>query len=304
MSLRIAITGSGGLVGRRIQAEFPEAEFVPLVRSRDREGIYWQPLGNEIDAAKLEGFDAVIHLAGEPIIGRWTDQKRKAIHESRSLGTRLLAEALAGLERKPKVLLSASAIGLYGDTGEHAAIESDPAGTGFLPEVCTAWEAATEPAESAGIRVCHMRIGIVIDRAGGALKQMLLPFKLGLGGRIASGKQYMSWISNDDIAGAARFLLENDRCAGAYNLTGPEPATNLAFTKTLGKVLKRPTIFPVPAFGLRLLYGAMSDALLLASLRVVPARLLEAGYTFREPELERCLRKALTTPTPSSTSRA
>lgn len=297
---RIAITGAGGLLGRRLRAEWNEqaATFFPLVRDRSRDGIYWQPSqgpGGEIDAAALEGMDAVIHLAGEPIIGRWTEDKRRRIHDSRERGTTLLCETLAKLERKPKVLLSASAIGIYDppDAVDHLIDENTPPGSQFLAGVCRAWEASTAPAEAAGIRVCHLRIGIVLARGGGALKQMLLPFKLGLGGRVGNGHQYMSWIAINDIAGAVRFLIENESARGAFNLTAPEPVTNRVFTKTLGSVLGRPTIFPVPAFALRAVYGEMSDALLLASLRIVPTRLVEAGYTFRHPELPSALNDIL-----------
>ena len=297
-SLRIAITGASGLIGRRLRDEWPNATFFPLVRDRSREGIYWQPSegsGGAIDAAALEGMDVVIHLAGEPILGRWTAEKRKRIHDSRERGTTLLCETLASLERKPKVLLCASAIGIYDPPAaiDQVIDENSELGSNFLATVCRAWEASTAPAEAAGIRVCHMRIGIVLAREGGALKQMLTPFKLGLGGRVGSGRQYMSWISIEDIAGAARFLVENDSASGAFNFTAPEPATNLAFTKTLGSVLRRPTIFPVPAFVLRILFGEMSDALLLASLRIVPARLAEAGYVFRQPTLRSAMETAL-----------
>lgn len=300
-SIRIAITGASGLLGRRLREEWPNATFFPLVRDRAREGIYWQPgegSGGAIDAAALEGMDVVIHLAGEPILGRWTPAKRKRIHDSRERGTTLLCETLAGLERKPKVLLCASAIGIYDPPEQIDEVidENTDVGSNFLAEVCRAWEAATASAEAAGIRVCHMRIGIVLSGQGGALKQMLLPFKLGLGGRVGHGRQYMSWISIEDIAGAARFLVENESARGAFNFTAPEPVTNLAFTKTLGSVLRRPTIFPVPAFVLRMIYGEMSDALLLASLRIEPTRLTEAGYAFRQPQLRSAMESALSDP--------
>lgn len=292
--MKIAISGASGLVGRRLQETMPQHDWTPLVRQRDRAGIYWNAESGEIDAAGLEGFDAVIHLAGEPIAeGRWTAAKKRRLMDSRAKGTALLAETLAGLTHKPKVLISASAVGYYGNTEDLITREDDKPGTGFMPEICIAWEAATSAAEAAGIRVCHTRIGIILDPAGGALKKMLPPFRLGLGGVVGNGEQYLSWISNTDIARAIGFLLETENCSGPYNLTGPAPVNNREFTKVLGKVLKRPTFFPLPAFVVRILLGEMGTTLLLQGMRVEPARLLEAGFAFSHTTLEEALRAEL-----------
>ncbi len=267
---------------------------VPLVRSSSDQGIHWNPVKGEIDTEKLEGFDAVVHLAGENIAdGRWNDAKKKRILDSRVKGTRLLTEALAKLKQKPKVLVCASAIGYYGDRGDEVLGDGAAPGEGFLSDVCVEWEKAADPAREAGIRTVHLRIGVVLAANGGALDKMLLPFKLGVGGVLGSGDQYMSWVTADDVVGMIHFAIENEKLEGGVNAVAPNPVTNREYTKTLGKVLSRPTIFPVPAFGARLALGEMADALLLSSTRVVPTTLEKEGYTFRFAQLENALRHLL-----------
>ena len=272
-------------------------EVIPLVRSAPKAGgaaIRWDPLKGVEDVAQLEGVDTVVHLAGENISeGRWTDEKKARIRESRVTGTRLLSEALAQLKRKPHTLVSASAIGYYGDRGAEIMREESAAGDDFLAGVCREWETATRAASLAGIRVANLRFSIILSRNGGALAKMLLPFQLGVGGRIGSGQQYMSWVALDDVIGAIEHALTNEALRGAVNVVAPHPVTNQEFTKTLGRVLARPTLFPVPAFALRLAFGEMADALLLSSTRVEPARLKDTGYRFQYPELEGALRHVL-----------
>jgi hypothetical protein len=267
------------------------------VRSQPHPGadeIRWDPIGGSIETAGLEGIDAVVHLAGENIAaGRWTAATKARIKESRVRGTRLLCEALARLHRPPPVVVCASAIGYYGDRGATSVDEDSAAGTGFLADVCRAWEAATAPAGDAGIRVVHLRCGVVLTAAGGALAKLLLPFQLGVGGRVGSGAQYMSWIGIDDVLGAILHTLRTTTLRGAVNAVAPQPVTNLEFTKTLGRVLSRPTLFPVPAAAARLAFGEMADEMLLASTRAVPTRLTATHYTFRHGELEAALRHTL-----------
>jgi hypothetical protein len=252
--------------------------------------------GGVIPADSLEGFDAVIHLAGESVAGRWTARKKTRILESRAKGTRLLSESLVQLRRPPAVLVSASAVGFYGDRGDKIVNEASPAGSLFLSEVATAWEVATEPAARCGIRVVNLRLGFVLSAAGGGLAVMLPLFKLGLGGRVGSGRQYLSWVALEDVLGAVAHVLGSDALRGPINVVAPHPVTNLEFTKTLGRVLRRPTIFPLPAFAARLALGEMADNLLLASTRVEPSRLLATGYRFRFPQLEAALRHVLARP--------
>jgi uncharacterized protein (TIGR01777 family) len=264
------------------------------VEDHDRE-ICWDPATGWIDAGELEGVDAVVHLAGENLGShRWNETFKREIRDSRVLGTRLLAEALAALAKKPGVLCCASAIGFYGDRGNEVLTESSPPGTGFLAEVCQAWEAATTPAGDAGIRVVHLRSGVVLSRAGGALAKMLPPFKLGAGGVIGGGRQYWSWIALDDLVRVIEFVLQRTELAGPVNTVAPHPVTNREFTETLGRVLGRPTILPMPAFAARLALGEMADEMLLASARVEPHVLLRAGFEFQFPQLETALRQALT----------
>ncbi len=296
---RILVTGASGLLGQRLCAELEHsgAKVIRAVRGDvvdPAHEIHWDPATHTIDAARLEGVDGVVHLAGENIAGgRWTESFKRKIRDSRVNGTRLICETLAKLNAKPQVLVCASAIGYYGSRGDETLSESAAPGTDFLARVCQEWEQACQPAREAGIRVVNMRIGVVLSPEGGALKQMLTPFRLGVGGKVGGGQQYMSWVAIDDVAGAIVFALANSHVEGAVNLTAPRPVTNYEFTKTLGRVLRRPTIVPAPAFGLRLGFGEMADALLLSSTRVVPQRLTAAGYHFRQPELEGALRHLL-----------
>jgi len=256
--------------------------------------VHWEPEEGVAGAQELEGHDAAVHLAGESIAsGRWDEEKKRRILESRVKGTRLLAETLAGLKEKPRVLVSASAIGFYGDRGDEVLHEESASGEDFLSEVCREWEKATLAASQAGIRVVHLRIGFVLSGEGGGLPKMLTPFKLGLGGRVGSGRQYISWLTLDELVRIIRRALEDEHLRGPVNAVAPNPATNAEFTKTLGRVLGRPTILPVPAFAARLAFGEMADALLLSSTRVAPSRLQEAGYKFQHPELEGALKQVL-----------
>ena len=241
----------------------------------------------------LEGFDAVVHLAGEPITGRWNATKKRAIRDSRIKGTRLLCETVAGLSSRPRVLVAASASGYYGDRGDEVLREESEAGSSFLSKVCQDWEAATEPAAESGIRVVNLRIGFVLSPAGGGLAKMLPAFKMGVGGKIGSGKQYLSWIAIDDLVQIILFAITTEVLKGPANAAAPNPVTNSEFSTTLGRVLGRPAIFPMPAFAVRLAFGEMGDELLLASARMEPARLRRAGYQFRFPQLEGALRKLL-----------
>ena|SRR5947209_1819504 len=296
--MKVLITGSTGLIGMALTKSLAAKghTVLRLVRSKPKnEGeAQWNPQSGEIDLVRLEGIDAAVHLAGENIAeGRWDDEKKRRIRESRSKGTQLLAETLARLSSKPRVLVSASAIGFYGDRGNEILTEKSASGNDFLSEVCREWELATRPAAQAGIRVVNMRIGVVLSSKGGALTQMLTPFKLGVGGKIGSGKQYMSWVALDDVVGAIEFAVENEELSGPVNLVSPNSATNLEFTKTLGDVISRPTLLFVPAFAARLAFGEMADALLLSSQRVEPTRLKEAGFGFRYPDLKRALHHAL-----------
>ena len=294
--MKIGVSGSTGLVGSALVPFLTTSghQVVRLVRSKPNPGeVYWSPGEGRLDASDLEGLEAVVHLAGENITGRWTPAKKARIRESRVQGTQLLAGTLAELAQPPKVLVCASAIGYYGDRGEEVLREASPPGSNFLAEVCQAWEAASQPAAQKGIRVVSLRIGVVLSPRGGALGQMLLPFKLGVGGKIGSGRQYMSWIAIDDLVGVIHHALTTDSLQGPVNTVAPQAVTNLEFTKTLGRVLGRPTIFPLPAFAARLAFGQMADELLLASARVEPARLKASGYVFRTPDLEGALRRLL-----------
>jgi hypothetical protein len=295
--MRIAITGASGLIGgalvRALRARGDEP--LRLVRrpAKARDELRWDPAGRVLDPAALEGVDAVFNLSGENIAaGRWTEAKKARLRESRVGPTRFLAETLATLSRKPRVLISASAVGYYGDRGSAWLSESEPPGTDFFGRLCVEWEAAAAPAAEAGIRVAHPRTAIVLSQEGGALATMLRPFRLGLGGVVGSGRQYFSWIALDDMVGVLLHLLDHADLAGPVNAASPAPVTNAELTKTLGRVLHRPTFAPLPAVALRLALGQMADAVL-ASARLLPQRLADSGYSFRFPELEGALRHVL-----------
>ncbi len=298
--MKIVVTGSSGLVGSRLvpTLKIRGDEVVRLVRDRSETGddaAFWDPQSGEIDPAALAGCDAAVNLAGESIAaGRWTDKRKRAIRDSRIDATTALATALARLQPPPQVLINASAVGYYGSRGSEPLDEASTTGSGdFLSGVCREWENATRPASEAGVRVVLARFGVILSDRGGALKQMLLPFKLGVGGKIGSGEQYISWIALDDVVGAILHCLQTAELAGPVNVVAPEPVTNAVLTKSLGHVLSRPTILPMPAFATRLAFGQMGDELLLASQRVRPGSLLDSGYVFQYPELEGALRHVL-----------
>jgi hypothetical protein len=289
--MRILVSGSSGLIGSALLPELEKAghSVARLVRrTPSANEVQWNPDGN-IQPAAVDGFDAVVHLAGESIAGRWTEAKKARIRNSRVQGTSSLANALARTTRLPKVMVCASAIGIYGDRADETLREESAPGSDFLAEVAKQWEAATEPAARAGIRVVLLRIGVVLSRHGGALARMLPPFRMGLGGRIGSGKQWMSWIALDDVVGTIQHALTTESLRGALNTVAPNPVTNAEFTRTLGEVLHRPTVFPLPEFIVRTIFGEMGQALLLSSQRVECAKLLASGYRFRHPELQSAL---------------
>lgn len=290
---RVLVTGVSGPIGTALLASFESqgTQTVRLVRgsAQNAAQVSCNPLA-PLPPAAVSGFDAVIHLAGESIVGRWTDEKKKAIRESRVQGTHNLATALARTESKPKVLVCASAVGIYGSRGDELLREESAAGQGFLSEVCREWEDASRIASQAGIRTVNIRIGLVLSAKGGALGNMLTPFKLGLGGRIGSGQQWWSWIHVDDIVGGIYHAIRTESLSGAVNLVAPNPARNAEFTKVLASVLGRPAFFPVPVFALRLAFGKMAaEELLLASQRVEPGKLRTSEYEFRFPELRAAL---------------
>jgi uncharacterized protein (TIGR01777 family) len=297
--LTIGITGASGLIGRSLTPALTTEghTVVPFVRpgrSVDGSSIEWDPGTNRLDPTSLEPLDAVVHLAGEPIAGgRWTAEKKAAIRESRTRGTRLLAEALDRCAAPPETLVSGSAIGFYGDRGSESIGEDGGRGRGFLAEVCEEWEAAAAPAARAGVRVVHLRTGIVLTPDGGALGEMLPAFRAGGGGRIGTGRQYMSWIDLDDTVGAIQFALGHASLRGPVNLTAPGPVTNASFVNTLGRVLNRPTIVPLPSLAVRTLFGEMGKTLLLEGARVFPRKLQEAGFAFQFSTLEDSLRHQL-----------
>ncbi|TNF30484.1 MAG: TIGR01777 family protein [Deltaproteobacteria bacterium] len=295
----VVISGASGMVGGALTSFLTTGghrvrQLVRHEADAARGEIRWQPSAGEIDAAGLEGADVVVHLAGAGIAdGRWTASRKALIRKSRVDGTRTLCEALARLERKPRVLISASAIGWYGDRGDAPLDESSAPGEGFLADVCRAWEDETRPASEAGIRVVNLRIGVVLHPQGGALAKMLPPFRAGAGGPVGGGRQWLSWITLDDLVGAIHFLMFADGAAGPVNAVAPEPVTQKAFARALGRALRRPARVPVPAFAIRALFGEMGEATVLASQRVHPGRLSELGYAFGSPELEPALRALL-----------
>jgi uncharacterized protein (TIGR01777 family) len=293
--MRIIMTGSTGLIGSSLVSFLTGEghEVLKIVRGRSTlqsNEVAWDPDRGVISPEKLEDYDAVVHLAGENIgNGRWTEEKKKRIIDSRVKGTKLLCETLANLNHPPKLLVSASAIGYYGDQGETVLTEQSPIGKIFVSYVCQQWESSTRAAFEKGIRVVFTRIGVVLSPKGGALQQLLTPFKLGLGGVLGSGKQYYSWIALDDVVNAIYFALQHEQLKGPVNLVSPNPVTNEEFTKTLGKVLNRPTFAWVPAPVARMMFGELANELLLASIRVKPEVLLQNGFNFSFPQLEKAL---------------
>jgi hypothetical protein len=292
---RILVSGASGLIGRALLPGLQQRGFTITRLTRGKPGgsdqICWDPL-QPLTPELVSGFDAVIHLAGESIVGRWTEAKKKQILDSRVQGTQHLAEALAKAARRPQVFISGSAIGYYGDRGDEILREESASGQGFLPEACRQWEAAAQPAAAAGIRTVNIRTGVVLSSVGGALQKMLWPFKMGLGGIIGSGRQWWSWIDVQDMVGAIEHIRTTD-LHGPVNLVAPNAVTNAEFTKTLAATLHRPAIFPMPAFAARLAFGQMADELLLASQRVEPVKLVESGYSFHSTDLASGLARVL-----------
>ena len=301
--MNVVVSGATGLIGSALAARLARGghHVVRLVRRAARPGeaaLTWDPAAGSLDRAGLERVrcDAVVHLAGENVFGRWTVAKKRRIRESRVTGTRLVSEAIAGLGRRPQVLLAASAVGYYGDRGAEELTERSPAGDDYLARVAREWEEATAPAARAGVRVVNLRFGVVLTPAGGALAKMLPAFRLGLGGPIAGGTQYVSWIALDDVLDAIGHALATHSLAGPVNVTAPHSVTSLELARTLGRVLRRPAVLPVPALALRLVFGVESAALLESGQRVLPERLLASGFRFRFPELEPALRRLLGPP--------
>lgn len=297
---RILVSGGSGPIGTALVPTLKAsgAHITRLTRSGkaqatpDEESIPWNP-PEPLAPDALSGFDAVIHLAGESIVGRWSEDKKKKIRNSRVMGTRNVAQALAQAKDKPSMFLCSSAIGYYGDRGDELLNEESPPGVGFLPEVCREWEAATRPAADAGIQTVQIRTGIVLSPKGGALGKMLTPFKMGVGGKIGSGKQWMSWIDVEDMVGAIHHILKSDLLRGPVNMVAPKPVTNEEFTKTLAGVLSRPAILPMPALAVKLVFGEMGETVLLGSQRVEPSQLISSGYPFRFRTLRASLENIL-----------
>jgi uncharacterized protein len=290
---KILISGASGMIGSALlrAARSESADVVRLVRRHrapEAGVVYWDPSEpkNAVHPMALEDFEVVVHLSGANVSKRWTRAYREEIRTSRVESTRVLCETLAQVRRRPRVLLCASAVGIYGDGGDEVLNEQSRSGSGFLAETCVAWEAATQAACQAGIRVVHLRFGVVLARHGGALKKMLPVFRMGLGGRLGSGRQWMSWISLRDAVRAMLFLMENEDLSGPFNLTSPHPVTNRTFTRALAQTVRRPAVLQVPAAGLRLAFGAMADEMLLASCRAVPERLQATGFRFEDPEIQ------------------
>ncbi len=298
MARRVLITGAGGFIGRSVQERLAASRWEVWTLSRapadaSQRRLHWDPQAGELDAADADGFDAVVHLAGEPLVGLWTSHKKRAIMESRSEGTRLLAGALAKAVHKPSVLVSSGAIGYYGSRGDELLDEQSGNGSGFLADVCERWEAAAQAAREAGIRVVNLRIGLVLGRGGGVMARVAPVFRLGLGGKLGDGRQWWSWVSLGDVVGAMLFAIDNDSLTGPANVVGPAPVTNSEFTEVLAKRLRRPAIFRVPAFALKAAARELADEMLLASQRVSSVKLAEAGYEFRHKTLEDALSEAL-----------
>jgi hypothetical protein len=292
MPAKILVSGSSGLIGtallRTLQTSGYEVTCLVRGAASGKGRIGWDP-ARPLAPESVSGFEAVVHLAGESIVGRWTEAKKRRILESRVQGTRNLAEALAAAPQRPRLLITASAIGYYGDRGDEILREDSSPGNGFLPEVCREWEAAAEPATKAGIRAAQMRFGLVLSASGGALQKMLLPFRMGVGGNMGNGRQWWSWVDIDDLIGAILHVIKANTLQGPVNVVAPHPVRNAEFTETLASVLSRPAIFPMPAFAARLVFGQMGDELLLASQRVEPANLMASGFVFQKPDLEGAL---------------
>lgn len=299
MTQTVAVSGASGLIGTRLTQLLKASgkTVVPISRrSSDSQTILWDPAQGFLNPQRLEAVDTIVHLAGENIAaGRWNDSLKQKIRDSRVQGTQNLVNSLKGLQKRPKTLICASAIGFYGDRGAEVLDENSSVGTGFLPEVCGEWERAALSAQELGLRVVNVRIGVVLSRHGGALQKMLLPFKLGLGGIVGNGRQYWSWIGLNDVSRAIAYCVDNQNLSGPVNAVSPHTATNFDFTRILGSVLHRPTLFPLPAFMARLVLGEMAEALLLASVRVTPGVLRNAGFVFEQPELRECLQYELKT---------
>ena len=295
--MKVAIAGSSGLVGSALIPVLKKlgAQITRLVRSQPKAGeIEWHPNLDEVSSRLLEGFEVIINFAGESIAGgRWTDDQKRKIRDSRVNGTHLLSEAIAKLTRKPRVFVCASATGIYGDRDDELLDEQSESGGGFLAGVCREWEKACEPAIKAGTRVVNLRFGPIIAREGGMLAKLLTPFKMGMGGKVGSGKQFISWVALEDAVNAVMLAIENESIRGPLNVVSPNPVTNEEFTKTLGHVLNRPTALAMPAFAARLAFGEMADEMLLASQKVIPKRLTSAGFVFKYPDLEATLKHLL-----------
>ena len=294
--MKVVVSGASGLIGSALVPALEAAghDVVRLVRreARGASEVAWDPAAGTIDSAALAGVDAAVNLSGANLNLRWTAARKAEIRDSRVSSTSLLARTLAELEPRPRVFVSAGGCGIYGDRGDEALTEESELGTGFLADVGRAWEAAAEPARAAGLRVVSFRQGMVLTRDGGALRQMLLPFKLGVGGRVASGRQWWSWVSLDDLVAAYLFVLEGE-LAGPVNLASPSPATSAAFAKALGRALHRPAVLPVPAFAIKVLFGERGEAVVLEGQRTLPARLLDAEFEFAYADLDTALAHAL-----------
>ncbi len=291
-SHRILVSGVSGPIGSALLPALKAAgaTVTRLVRrpTTKSDELSWD-LSRPLSPEAVSGFDAAIHLAGESIVGRWTEAKKRRIIESRVQGTGHLAEAVAKAPQPPRVFISASAVGYYGNRADEILREDSPSGEGFAAEICRQWEAAAQPAAQAGIRTVQLRIGVVLSADGGALQSMLPVFRLGLGGKMGSGRQWWSWVSARDVVGAIQYAMANEALSGPVNAVSPNPVTNSESTRTLASVLKRPAIFPMPAFAVGLVFGEMGTELFLGSQRVLPARLLSSGYQFRDPDLRDAL---------------
>ncbi len=297
--MKIAVTGATGLIGTALSERLHKQgnEILAITRRQSLSApytiVHWDVERKELDASALEGVDGVVHLAGETIAERWSAKKKALIRSSRVEGTKLLVEGLKSLSKRPPVLVSSSAVGFYGGRGDEELDEQSAPGTGFLTEVCQAWETESVRAEELGMRVVRLRTGIVLSTKGGALAQMLFPFKLGLGGPIGNGTQWMSWVHIDDVVSGFHFALHQSEFSGVANLTAPQPARNAEFAKALGQALSRPAFLPAPGFALKLVFGEMAQDLLLDGQKVLPRRLEQAGYKFQHPGLAQALQDVI-----------